>query len=120
MHPAGTTSPAPNPGTMSEHEPHVSGQELRAALAQSTRSRPNPLMAQAEPVWEWTTDEQVELDELRASAAELEGQLDRMRGVAADARAREHETRRALRQLADARPWQKRAVVAELAGRGLL
>jgi hypothetical protein len=120
MQAAGTHIAAPNPGTMSEHEPHVSGQELRAALAQSGRSRPNPLMSQAEPVWEWTTDEQAELEELRQSAAELESHLDRMRGVAADARAREHETRRALRQLADARPWQKRAVVAELAGRGLL
>jgi hypothetical protein len=105
---------------MSEHEPHVSGQELRAALAQNGRSRPNPLMAQSEPVWEWTTDEQAELEQLREAAAELESQLDRLRGVAADARAGEHEARRALRQLADARPWQRRAVVAELTGRGLL
>lgn len=107
---------------MSEsHEPHVSGQELRAALAQSGRSRPNPLMAQPEPpAWEWTTDEQAELEQLRESTAELESQLERLRGVAADARAGEHEARRALRQLAEARPWQRRAVVAELAGRGLL
>jgi hypothetical protein len=106
---------------MSEsHEPHVSGQELRAALSQNGRSRPNPLMAQAEPAWEWTTDEQAELEQLRESAAELETQLDRLRGVAADARASEHEARRALRQLAEARAWQRRALVAELAGRGLL
>jgi hypothetical protein len=105
---------------MSEHEPHVSGQELRAALAQSGRSRPNPLMAQAEPAWEWTTDEQAELEQLRESTAELELQLDRLRGVAADARAGEHEARRALRLLAEARPWQRRTVMADLAGRGLL
>jgi cell division protein FtsB len=105
---------------MTEHEPHVSGQELRAALAQNGRSRPNPLMAQSEPAWEWTTDEQAELDELRETAAELETQVDRLRSAAADARAGEHEARRALRQLADARPWQRRAIVAELAGRGLL
>jgi hypothetical protein len=107
---------------MSEHEPHVSGQELRAALAQNGRSRPNPLMAQAtqEPAWEWTTDEQAELEQLRDETAELETQLDRMKGVAADARAGEHEARRALRRLADARPWQRRAVMSELAGRGLL
>jgi hypothetical protein len=106
---------------MSEHEPHVSGQELRAALASSGRSRPNPVMAQThEPVWEWTTDEQAELDQLRETASELESQLDRVRGIAADARAGEQEARRALRRLADARPWQRRAVVAELAGRGLL
>jgi hypothetical protein len=108
---------------MSEHEPHVSGQELRAALAQNGRSRPNPLMAQTEehePVWEWTTDEQAELEQLRDSTAELETQLDRLKGVAADARAGEHEARRALRKLADARAWQRKAVIAELAGRGLL
>jgi hypothetical protein len=106
---------------MSEHEPHVSGQELRAALAGNGRSRPNPLMAQShEPAWEWTTDEQAELEQLRESTAELEQQLDRLKGVAADARAGEHEARRALRQLADARPWQRRSVVTELAGRGLL
>ena len=105
---------------MSEHEPHVSGQELRAALAQSGRSRPNPLMAQAEPAWEWTTDEQAELDQLRDQKAELEDQLDRLKGVAADARAGEQEARRALRKLADARAWQRKAVVADLAGRGLI
>jgi hypothetical protein len=104
----------------SHTEPHVSGQELRAALSQSGRSRPNPLMASAPPAWEWTTDEQAELEELRASAAELENQIASLRSAAADARAREHEVRKALRYLADARPWQRRGVVAELAGRGLL
>ena len=105
----------------SQTEPHVSGQELRAALAQSGRSRPNPLMASTQPpAWEWTTDEQAELEELRASNVELENQIERLRGAAADARAREHDVRKALRTLAEARPWQRRAVVAELAGRGLL
>ena len=42
----------------SHTEPHVSGQELRAALAQSGQSRPNPLMTTEHPAWEWTTDEQ--------------------------------------------------------------
>jgi hypothetical protein len=104
----------------SQTEPHVSGQELRAALAQGGRSRPNPLMASTQPAWEWTTDEQAELEELRASTVELESQIERLRGAAADARAREHEVRKALRELAEARPWQRRAVLAELAGRGLL
>jgi hypothetical protein len=111
----------------SHTEPHVSGQELRAALAGSGSSRPNPLMATTEPppsseapAWEWTSDEQVELDELRASKADLESQIEQLRGSAADARAREHEVRKALRELAEARPWQRRAGVAELAGRGLL
>jgi chromosome segregation ATPase len=104
----------------SHTEPHVSGQELRAALAPAGRSRPNPLMTTESPAWEWTTDEQAELEELRSSNAELEEQIERLRGTAADARAREHEVRQALRRLADARPWQRRGLVAELAGRGLL
>jgi hypothetical protein len=104
----------------SHTEPHVSGQELREALAQNGHSRPNPVMTSAPPAWEWTTDEQVELDELRQYTAELESQVERLRDVAHDARVREKEVRDALRRLAAARPWQKRAVVAELAGRGLL
>ncbi len=101
-------------------EPHVSGQELREALAQNGRSRPNPVMASAPPAWEWTTDEQAELEELRESEAELRTEVDRLRGAAADGRAREKELRDALRLLAAVRPWHKRTVVAELAGRGLL
>jgi hypothetical protein len=104
----------------SHTEPHVSGQELREALAQNGRSRPNPVMTSAPPAWEWTTDEQVELDELRQCTAELESQVERLRGIVQDAHAREKEVRDALRRLAAARPWKKRAVVAELAGRGLL
>jgi ElaB/YqjD/DUF883 family membrane-anchored ribosome-binding protein len=105
----------------SHTEPHVSGQELRAALAQQGRSRPNPLMASSEtPAWEWTTDEQAELEELRESQAELQDEVERLRGVAHEARAREKEVRQALHRLAAAKPWQRRAVVAELAGRGLL
>jgi hypothetical protein len=105
----------------SHTEPHVSGQELRAALAGSGSSRPNPLMAASEPpAWEWTSDEQVELDELRASKTELESQVEQLRGAAADARAHEHELKQALRRLAEVRPWQRRALIAELAGRGLL
>jgi hypothetical protein len=105
----------------SHTEPHVSGQELRAALAQNGRSRPNPLMASSEPpAWEWTTDEQAELEQLRESTAELESQVERLRGVAHDARAREKEVRDALRMLAAAKPWQRRAVVADLGARGLL
>ena len=102
-------------------EPHVSGEELREALAQRGRSRPNPLMASSEPpAWEWTTDEQAELEQLRESTAELHNEIDRLRGVAADGRAREKELRDALRELATVRPWQRRTVLAELAGRGLI
>jgi hypothetical protein len=102
------------------HEPHVSGEDLRAALAQNGRSRPNPLMAEAPPAWEWTTDEQAELEELRESTAALQEQIDALRDAAADARARELALQDALARLVAARPWQKRRVVEELAGRGLL
>ena len=101
-------------------EPHVSGQELREALAQHGRSRPNPLMASEPPAWEWTTDEQAQLEELHETQAELENEIDRLRGVAADGRAREKELREALKMLATVRPWQRRTVLADLAGRGLL
>ena len=105
----------------SHTEPHVSGHELRAALAQHGRSRPNPLMtADPPPAWEWTTDEQVELEELRETSDRLETEVERLRGDAAGARARERELRDALGRLAAARPWQRRALVAELSGRGLL
>ena len=105
----------------SHTEPHVSGQELRAALASNGRSRPNPLMTASEPpAWEWTTDEQAELEELRESRAELQAEIERLRGVAHDARAREKEARGALRRLALARPWQRRTVLAELGARGLV
>ena len=101
-------------------EPHVSGQELREALAQHGRTRPNPLMASETPAWEWTTDEQAELEQLRETTAKLEHQVERLRGVAADGRAREKELREALQQLATVRPWQRRTVVADLTARGLL
>jgi hypothetical protein len=106
----------------SHTEPHVSGHELRAALAQHGRSRPNPLMtADPPPAWEWTTDEQVELEELRESAARLETEIERLRSGVADSRARERELRDALVQLAAARrPWHRRAVLDELSARGLV
>ncbi len=104
----------------SHTEPHVSGQELRAALASNGRSRPNPLMTSEPPAWEWTTDEQAELDELRESTAELETEIERLRSVAHDARAREKEARDGLRRLAAARSWQRRTVLAELGARGLV
>jgi hypothetical protein len=106
---------------MSDHEPHVSGHELREALAQNGRSRPNPLMAaEAPPAWEWTTDEQAELEELRDTTAALEAHIEDLRDAAADSRARELALHDALCRLVEARPWQKRGVVAELAGRGLI
>jgi hypothetical protein len=103
-----------------QNEPHVSGQELRAALAQNGRSRPNPLMADGPPAWEWTTDEQVELVELRATVATLQDQVGELRDAVDAGRARERELRDALRQLAGAGPWKRRGVLAELGARGLV
>jgi hypothetical protein len=102
------------------HEPHVSAQDLRAALTKNGRSRPNPLMAEAPPAWEWTTDEQVELERLRESCAALQAQVDELRAEAEVARRREHELRGALRRLAAARLWHRRGVVTELSAGGLL
>jgi hypothetical protein len=102
------------------NEPHVSGQDLRAALAHNGQSRPHPLMAEAPPSWEWTTEEHAELVELRASTATFEEQIHEMRREVNAARAVERELRDALRRLAGARPWQRRGVLAELAGRGLV
>jgi hypothetical protein len=103
----------------SHTEPHISGQELREALAQSGHSRPNPVMSSS-PAWEWTTDEQVEIEQLRESAAELESQVERWREVAYEARRREKEARDALAQLASAKLRHRRAVVSGLVSRGLL
>jgi hypothetical protein len=72
-------------------EPHVSGQELRAALQPRGRSRPSPVLAAAAvaPL-------------PPATSAEVE------------------ELRTGLRRLAAAPFWRRRRVVADLAGRGLL
>ena len=101
-------------------EPHVSAQDLRAALAQNGRSRPNPLMSPEPPAWEWTTDEQAELDELRESVARLEAQVERLRGDVAGERAYARELHDGLRRLAASRPWHRRRVLGDLADRGLL
>jgi hypothetical protein len=97
-------------------EPHVSGNELRAALATAGRSRPNPVMS----AWEWTTDEQAELDRLRASMEALEAEVAHLRGVALDARGREHALRDALHRLSGAKLWERRGVRRELGAQGLL
>jgi hypothetical protein len=117
----GSREPAANPTRMSEHdEPHVSGEELRAALARNGRSRPNPVMTDDPPAWEWTTDEQVELVELRAATHALEGQIEELRQEAEAARGRERALRDGLKRLAAARMWHRRAVVEDLGARGLL
>jgi hypothetical protein len=103
----------------SHPEPHVSAQDLREALAHNGSSRPNPVVTST-PAWEWTTDEQIEIEALRKSAAELESQVERWRELAHEARRREREIRDGLAELAAAKLWHRRAVVADLVRRGLL
>jgi hypothetical protein len=113
----------------SHDEPHVSADELRAALAPRA-SRRSPVLepamadARATPSWDWSAGisdgELSELEELRSSSAELERQLGDCREASRQARAREHELRGALEELAAAGPWRRRKVVAALVERRLL
>jgi hypothetical protein len=111
---------------MSERtEPHVSGQELRAALAAGGRSRPSPLIAEKReeetPAWEWRAEiSDGELDDLRRGNEELTGRVEELETSLRDARAMELELRGALERLADAPPWRRRGIVAELVRRGML
>jgi predicted RNase H-like nuclease (RuvC/YqgF family) len=113
---------------MSERtEPHVSGQELRAALAAGGRSRPSPLIAEKQdkpeeqPAWEWRAEiSDGELDDLRRTAEELTAEVEQLQTTLRDARAMELELRSALERLADAPPWRRRGLVAELVRRGML
>jgi hypothetical protein len=112
-------------------EPHVSPDELRAALAPRGRSRPSPVVSHAmaaerepAPAWEWTTGlsdgDQAELVELRAS---VESQRTRMQALEAElegSRAAQRESGDALAAFAAASPWQRRALRRELSERGLL
>jgi hypothetical protein len=123
---AGARAAAANSSGMSESrpEPHVSGQELRAALAAGGRSRPSPLIAERpvdQPAWEWRAEiSDGELDDLRRSSEELGGENERLQAALRDARALELELRGALERLAGAPPWRRRGIVAELVRRGML
>lgn len=100
----------------------MSGHELRAALAPGHRSRPNPMVADAPPAWEWTTDEpseaqRAEMEQLRETAEALQTELEALEKATLR---RENELRAGLRRLSAARIWERRRVVDELSGRGLL
>jgi hypothetical protein len=113
------------------HEPHVSPDELRAALTPRGRSRPSPVVADviteerpAVPAWEWTTEisdgDQAELEELRETVAAQRTRLQDLEAELGDARAGRQEAREALSALAAASPWQRRVLRRELTERGLL
>jgi chromosome segregation ATPase len=127
-------------------EPHVSTEELRAALTPRRESRRNPVLV-AEPA-EHAADEVASLrsalsearaaagaldasrraiDSARADAIELRAALDAARGDAAELRAELvtvradlRERRSGLERLASAGPFRRRKVLAELSARGLV
>jgi septal ring factor EnvC (AmiA/AmiB activator) len=128
-------------------EPHVSTEELRAALAPRGETRRNPVLVTEEP--EHAAEEIVQLrdaldaaradetelraeleqnrravDAARADAIELRAALDATRGDAAElraellaARADAREKRNGLEKLANAGLFRRRKVIAELRSR---
>ena len=127
---------------MSENEPHVSSDELRAALAPRGESRRNPVLvsdkseqASAEVLelraaLETSRDDAGELreqvDAARADAIELRAALDASRGDAnelraelASVKAESRERRIALDRLAGAGVFKRRSVIRDLQERGL-
>ena len=81
-------------------------------------------MAQTNQAWDWGVElrdeERSELERLRGTVAQLRGQLDEARDSLRRSRRREQDLGRALGQLAEARPWQRRRVRTALRSRELL
>jgi septal ring factor EnvC (AmiA/AmiB activator) len=117
-------------------EPHVSTEELRAALAPRGETRRNPVLvtestelANSEII---ALESELEasrraIDSARADAIELRAALDAARGDAAElraelaqAKAEGRERRAALDKLARAGVFKRRKVLAELSARGIL
>jgi septal ring factor EnvC (AmiA/AmiB activator) len=114
---------------MSENEPHVSTDELRAALAPQAELRRNPVLVSdhSEQAAAEVQELRAALDGARADAIELRAALDASRGDAAElraelaaVRAESRERRVALDQLARAGLFRRGRVVRELNGRGVL
>jgi len=127
---------------MSENEPHVSSDELRAALAPRGESRRNPVLvsdqseqASAElrelrAALECSRDDagelRTQLDAARADAIELRAALDASRGDAnelraelASVKAESRERRIGLDRLANAGAFRRRSVIRDLQDRGV-
>ena len=128
---------------MSENEPHVSTDELRAALAPRGESRRNPVLvsepdehaaselaalrAALDATHGDATALRGALDAARADAIELRAALDATRGDASElraelatVRAESRERRVALGRLAGAGAFRRRGVLKDLQARGLL
>jgi hypothetical protein len=81
-------------------------------------------MAQTDQAWDWGVElrdeERSELELLRSTVAQLRGQLDQAYDSLRTCRQREQDASEALRQLDEARPWQRRRVRKALRERRVL
>jgi hypothetical protein len=81
-------------------------------------------MARTDHAWDWGVDlgddERSELERLRGTVARLHGQLDQARDSLRTSRRWERDLSEALRQLDEARPWQRRRIRTALRNRQLL
>jgi chromosome segregation ATPase len=81
-------------------------------------------MAQSDQAWDWGVElrdeERSELERLRETVARLHTQLEQARDSLRISRRREQDLSQALRQLDEARPWQRRRVRTALRNRQLL
>jgi hypothetical protein len=98
------------------------------AAAAARRSAPSDAedrsMAQTDQAWDWGVElrdeERSELELLRRTVAQLRTQLDQAHESLRSCRQRQHDASEALRQLDEARPWQRRRVRSALRERQLL
>jgi hypothetical protein len=81
-------------------------------------------MTQTNQAWDWGVElreeERSELELLRETVAQLRTQLDQAHDSLRMSRRRERDATQALRQLDEARPWQRRRVRTALRNRQLL
>jgi hypothetical protein len=114
---------------MTENEPHVSTDELRAALAPRGESRRNPVLVTetSEHALAEIAELRSAVDTARADAIELRAALDAARGDAAELRAElasvkadARERRIALDRLAGAGVFKRRSLVKDFRSRGLM
>jgi hypothetical protein len=81
-------------------------------------------MAQTKQAWDWSLelreDERSELQLLRETVGHLRSQLDDAHHSLKRSRQREEDASQALRELDEARPWERRRVRTALRNRQLL
>ena len=81
-------------------------------------------MAQTHQAWDWGVElrdeERSELECLRGTVARLRRQLEQARDSLRTSRRREQDLSQALRELAEARPWQRRRLRTALRSRQLI